>query len=101
MELLNRYKLKVYIKLWVVSDTSRQRGRKMILKLKQNDSWRFIDNVLEVVVEDKLDKNDTFIQYVKNNEHVNQSASTLYLSHNVSEGCYILNDSGKTVEKVC
>jgi len=64
----------------------------MILKLKQNDSWRFIDNVQDVVVPDALDVSNNYIQYFRNDEYINQ---------NVSEGCYILNDNGRTVEKVC
>lgn len=111
----------------------------MILKLKQNNTWRFIDNIQEVITpttkkiidltndtnsefqkkiyitqydynclseEDKLspkyiyeisenrsnEDEGVFIQYWKNGEFLNQ---------NVAEGCYILNDNGKTIEKIC
>lgn len=66
----------------------------MILKLKQNDSWRFIDNIQDVVIPTGGSINPTgfFINYVKNGEELTQE---------VSQGCYILNDNGKTVEKVC
>ena len=65
----------------------------MILKLKQNDSWRFIDNIQEIVTPatKEISSNEIFIQYTKNGE---------ILSQNVSYGCYILNDSGKTIERL-
>lgn len=65
----------------------------MILKLKQNDSWRFIDNIQEIVTPatKEISPKEIFIQYTKNGEILNQ---------NVSEGCYILNDLGKTIERL-
>lgn len=64
----------------------------MILKLKQNDSWRFIDNVKEVVTDNALPTNEVFIRYLYDG---------IYYTQDVSEGCYILNDAGKTIERVC
>lgn len=68
-------------------------GSKMILKIKQNNSWRFIDGIQDVttpILEETVPK-EVFIRYTRNGEHLTQ---------NVLEGCYLLNDLGKTIEKI-
>lgn len=65
----------------------------MILKIRQNGNWAFIDNVTDctMVMESPLEFSG-LVSYTRNNE---------VLSQNVSEGCYLLNDNGKTIQKIC
>lgn len=65
----------------------------MILKIKQNGNWTFIDNITDctMIMEDSFTPSG-FVSYARNGE---------ILSQNVSEGCYLLNDQGKTVQKIC
>lgn len=64
----------------------------MILKFKRNGNWVFIDNLKSVtrIMEDKV-KWSGFVSY-------EQGEQTFSLC--VKEGCYLLNDSGKTIESL-
>jgi hypothetical protein len=65
----------------------------MILKIKQNDSWRFIDGVINITapISNEINPSKTFITYERNGE---------FLAQDVSQGCYLLNDEGKTIERL-
>lgn len=64
----------------------------MILKVKNGDSWTFIDNVENVT------KNmQSELQF---SGFINYSRCGEVLTQCVDEGCYLLNDRGQTIEKI-
>lgn len=64
----------------------------MILKIKDNDGWEFLDKIdkLTIVMEDEQSK-EALLCYVRNREANSREVST---------ECYVLNDDGKTIEKI-
>jgi hypothetical protein len=64
----------------------------VILKIKNGNNWTFLDNVESAtkIIKTELEPSE-FIEYERKGEMITQ---------NVSEGCYLLNDTGKTIEKL-
>jgi hypothetical protein len=64
----------------------------MILKIKNGNNWMFLDNVESVT---KIMNDDFmpsgFISYGRTGETLTQD---------VSEGCFLLNDTGSTIERL-
>ena len=64
----------------------------MILKIKNGNSWTFIDNIESVTKEMETEiQFSGLISYWRNGELLRQS---------VEEGCYLLNDNGQTIERI-
>ena len=63
----------------------------MILKIKDDTGWTFLEGVSDVHVDTDSDGHAStgFVSYWKNSEVLIQF---------VGQGCYLLNDSGKTIE---
>ena len=64
----------------------------MILKIKNGNSWTFLDDIESAtkIMKTELETSE-FIAYARKGETITQ---------NVSEGCYLLNDTGKTIERL-
>lgn len=64
----------------------------MILKIKHGNNWTFVDGVENVtkIMNSELEPSE-FISYER------QGA---LLTQNISEGCYLLNNEGKTIERI-
>jgi hypothetical protein len=64
----------------------------MILKVKNGNNWIFLDNIDSVtkIMNDALESSG-FISYGRAGE---------VLTLDVSEGCFLLNDTGRTIERI-
>ena len=77
----------------------RQRGRKMILKMSNEDGWKFIDKVdrLQTVEEAKEGEPKRIVKIIAQTQHeVNVVIETTDNPYAV----YLLNDEGKTIERL-
>lgn len=68
----------------------------MILKFRCGDAWRIIDNITEADLIHPTDEQATngiigMIQYSRNGE---------YLKQQFEEPAFLLNDNGKTIERL-
>lgn len=68
----------------------------MILKFKINGNYNFVDNLTDVTIEgkdeEKIENEQIFVSYRQNN-----GVKTTQM---ICEESYLLNDSGKTIERL-
>jgi len=67
--------------------------RDWIDKEKTKSAWEFLDHIEELTVKntEEIIPERTFIHYKRNGEHLEQM---------ICEECYLLNDEGKTIERI-